>query len=50
MKKLSLLLIIGLLLLITACTADEIETDKIQGDDTQEVFVDPTKVKPPTGG
>ncbi|WP_165396100.1 hypothetical protein [Flavobacterium sp. J27] len=48
MKKTSFLLIVALLLLLASCTADEINTNNnVQ---TDEVDVDPSKVKPPTGG
>ena len=47
MKKASFLLIVALLLLLASCTADEIKTDNTQAD---QVTVDPTKFKPPTGG
>ena len=49
MKKLIFGIIAILLLVITSsCTADEIDNNNVQTADQQEV--DPTKVKPPTGG
>lgn len=47
MKNLSLLLILAIVLLFTACTASEIDDKQ---NEPQKTSVDPAKVKPPTGG
>ncbi|WP_290802166.1 hypothetical protein [Flavobacterium sp.] len=49
MKKLTFLFLALLLLSLASCTADEISTNNTQADDVQQE-IDPSKIKPPTGG